>query len=135
MQKSDCRLTNALGVVAIDDKLGKTTFAEQLARLQRHKKKKKKFAHPGLQRDKLFRAGYHHKGGSASKRAECCDQGELVERPQRTEEGQQTLVFHRGRIAMGNAVVKDGELRDRIGARCGALRVQMEAAGVDANRR
>jgi nucleoside phosphorylase len=45
-------------------------------------------------------------------------------------------VFHRGRIATGNAVIQDGKLRDEIRTRCdGALCVEMEAAGVDANRR
>ncbi|KAF2439208.1 purine and uridine phosphorylase [Karstenula rhodostoma CBS 690.94] len=46
------------------------------------------------------------------------------------------LVFHLGRIAKGNAVIQDSELRDRIKVRCdGALCIEMEAAGVDANRR
>ncbi|KZM27862.1 uncharacterized protein EKO05_0010026 [Ascochyta rabiei] len=135
MQNPDWRLTNALGVLASDHELGRATFGDQLARLQRHKKKRK-FAHPGLEHDKLFRAAYHHNGDYTSKCAACRDQSELVERPQRTEEDRQTLVFHRGRIATGNAVIQDGELRDQIRARCdGALCVEMEAAGVDANRR
>jgi nucleoside phosphorylase len=45
------------------------------------------------------------------------------------------LVFHQGRIATGNAVIQDGEERDRIGRQCdGALCVEMEAAGVGVNR-
>ncbi|KAF1835698.1 kinesin light chain [Decorospora gaudefroyi] len=128
MQNPDSRLANALGV------LDRTTLGEQLARLQLHKNKKK-FAHPGLGHDKLFAAAYHHVGGYGSK-CIACDQSELVQRPQRTEEDQHALVFHRGRIATGNAVIQDGELRDQIRARCdGALCVEMEAAGVDANRR
>ena len=133
MQNPDWRLTNALGVLASDYELGKTTFEKQLARLQRHKKKRK-FAHPGLEHDKLFRAAYHHVGDYRSKCVEC-DPAELVQRPQRTKDDKDALVFHRGRIATGNAVIQDGTLRDEIAVRCdGALCVEMEAAGINANR-
>jgi nucleoside phosphorylase len=134
MQNPDWRLTNALSVLAMDYERGKTTFDDQLARLQRHKRAGK-FAHPGLEHDKLFEAGYHHVGGYGSN-CMTCDQSKLVQRPQRTEEDKHALVFHQGRIATGNAVIQDAELRDNIRARCGeALCVEMEAAGVDANRR
>jgi nucleoside phosphorylase len=134
MQNPDWRLTNALGVLASDYELGRTTFDEQLARLQRYKKKRK-FAYPGLKHDRLFKSAYYH-NGDYSTECTACDLSELVQRPQRTEEEQHTLIFHRGRIATGNAVIQDGELRDQIRARCdGALCVEMEAAGVDANRR
>ncbi|KAF1940357.1 kinesin light chain [Clathrospora elynae] len=134
MGNPDWRLTNALGVLVVDDELGQTTFIDQLARLQRSKAKTK-FARPGLEHDKLFKAAYRHAGDYRSK-CTTCDLSELVQRPQRSEEEQQTLVFHRGRIATGNAVIQDGKLRDEIRTRCdGALCVEMEAAGVDANKR
>jgi nucleoside phosphorylase len=135
MQDPDWRLTSALGFLAIDYEMGTTTFNDQLERLKRNKKNKNKFAHPGLEHDKLFEADHHHVGHYGS---ECmtCDSSKLVQRPQRSEEELQTLVFHQGRIATGNAVIQDGELRDKIRERCdGALCVEMEAAGVDANRR
>jgi nucleoside phosphorylase len=135
MQNPDWRLTSALSLLASDHEMGMTTFNDQLKRLQRHKVENK-FAYPGVKQDRLFRAAYHHQGDYALECAACCDQSELVERPRRTKDDQQALVFHCGRIATGNAVVQDAELRDRIGARCdGALCVEMEAAGVDANRR
>uniref|UniRef100_L7JCA8 Kinesin light chain n=1 Tax=Pyricularia oryzae (strain P131) TaxID=1143193 RepID=L7JCA8_PYRO1 len=60
---------------------------------------------------------------------------QLVQRPERTEEEATGFIFHRGRIATGNAVVKDGERRDQIRELCnGALCIEMEAAGVDAGR-
>jgi nucleoside phosphorylase len=134
MGNPDWRLTNALGVLISDDELGLTGLQEQLARLQRAKVKKR-FAYPGHEHDKLFNAAYRHTGDYKSKCAEC-DQSELIKRPQRSEEERQTLVFHRGRIATGNGVIQDGEQRDKISARCdGALCVEMEAAGVDVNRR
>jgi nucleoside phosphorylase len=134
MQNPDWRLTNALGILASDHDLGRTKFQDQLARLQRYKRKKK-FARPDPTSDRLFQAAYHHEGDRESG-CRGCKQSELIQRPQRTEEDEQSLVFHQGRIATGNSVIKDGQLRDEIRARCsGALCVEMEAAGVDVNRK
>lgn len=131
MQDPDWRLINALGILASDHKLRRTKFHEQLARLQDFGE----FAHPGQQHDRLFKAMYLHKGDHRSK-CVACDNSQLVQRPQRTQEHTRELVFHQGRIATGNSVIRDGNLRDKIGARCdGALCVEMEAAGVDVNRR
>jgi nucleoside phosphorylase len=133
MGNPDWRLINALSVLVTDDELGRTTFMDQLVRLKHSRGKK--FARPGLEHDKLFKAAYRHAGNYRSK-CITCDPSELVERPQRSEEEQQTLVFHLGRIATGNAVIEDGKLRDEIKTRCdGVLCVETEAAGVDANRR
>ncbi|KFA81514.1 hypothetical protein S40288_09942 [Stachybotrys chartarum IBT 40288] len=135
MQDPDWRLTNALSMLASDHEMGKTTFADQLRRLRKDKKFAQKFARPSLEHDRLFKATHHHIGEYGSN-CVACDHKELVQRPQRSAGDEHELVFHRGRIATGNAVVQDGELRDEIGARCdGALCVEMEAAGVDANRR
>lgn len=131
MQNPDWRLTNALGMLASDHKLRRTKFHRQLERLQDFSE----FAHPGLEHDRLFKAAYHHAG---SHKSDCttCDPNQLVQRPARTEDTRDRFIFHQGRIATGNAVIRDGELRDQIGARCdGALCVEMEAAGVDVNRR
>ncbi|KAH8723879.1 kinesin light chain, partial [Phaeosphaeriaceae sp. PMI808] len=135
MQNPDWRLLQALGILASDQEIGKTTFADQLRRLQKNKKFALKFARPSLERDRLFKATYHHIGDYGSDCA-ACDYKQLVQRHQRSADDAHELVFHRGRIATGNAVIQDGELRDEIGARCdGALCVEMEAAGVDINRR
>lgn len=78
MQNPDWRLTNALSMLALDHDLGKTNFDHQLARLRRSKKRK--FDHPGLEHDKLFRAACRHVGRYNS---DCgaCDERELVQRP------------------------------------------------------
>jgi len=134
MQNPDWRLLQALSILASDQEMGKTTFADQLRRLQNYKKFAQKFARPSLEYDRLFKATYHHVGDYRSN-CVACDYKELVQRPQRSADDAHELVFHRGRIATGNAVIQDGELRDEIGARCdGALCVEMEAAGVDVNR-
>jgi hypothetical protein len=74
---ADPRLTNALSVLASNHEMGKATFKDQLARLQRHRTKRK-FAYPGAEHDKLFRTAYHHNGNYTSKCMTCCDQSELV---------------------------------------------------------
>lgn len=133
VQDPDWRLTNALAILTSDHGMKKTTFNDQLARLQRHENGSR-FAHPGLEHDKLFKAAYCHTGGYYSRCVDC-DPRELVSRPQRTLDDQHTFVFHLGRIATGNAVIQNAKQRDEIGTRCdGALCVEMEAAGVDAGR-
>ncbi|ORY67656.1 nucleoside phosphorylase domain-containing protein [Pseudomassariella vexata] len=128
--KPDWIILNALSMLASDHELGSTKFHDHLARLQNHKK----FMHPGLEHDRLFKADYHHKGEYGSK-CETCDKAQLVQRPPRTEQDRDKFVFHQGRIATGNSVIQDGEWRDQISKRCGGvLCIEMEAAGVDANR-
>ncbi|KAL8751945.1 MAG: hypothetical protein Q9184_005895 [Pyrenodesmia sp. 2 TL-2023] len=131
MADPDWRLSNALSILASDHRLGQTKFRDQLARLQDHKE----FAHPGFEHDRLFKAGYHHIGAYNSNCA-ACDKQELVQRPSRTEDDKSKMVFHRGRIATGNSVIQNAELRDQISGRCdGAICVEMEAAGVEVNRK
>jgi hypothetical protein len=83
-------LITALGVLAIDHKLHKTTFGDQLSRLKCHGKE---FDYPGLEHDKLFKPAYRHVGDYSS-RCITCDHNEIIERPQRSAEEQHTLVFH-----------------------------------------
>ncbi len=110
MQDPDWRLANALGILASDHEMDQTNFDVQLAILRR-RKSNKKFAHPGLEFDRLHNAAYHHSGDYGSK-CTSCDPNELVQRPPRTEDEKRMLVFHQGRIATGNAVIQNGELRD-----------------------
>ena len=129
MDKPDWRLTNALGILASDHQLGRTKFSDQLARLRDYKE----FAHPGLEHDKFFKAAYHHVGEYGSN-CVACNGNELVQRPPRTEDDKNKFIFHQGRIASGNSVIRDGEWRDKISRQCdGVLCVEMEAAGVDVN--
>ncbi|PZD22267.1 hypothetical protein A1F97_11209, partial [Pyrenophora tritici-repentis] len=75
MGNPDWRLTNALGFLAVDYEMGKTTFEDQLARLQRSKSKKK-FTRPRLKHDKLFKTTYRHAGDYRSN-CTTCDPSEL----------------------------------------------------------
>jgi nucleoside phosphorylase len=133
IDKPDRVLLNALAKLTLDHETDQSTFHEHHERLLKSKHKRK-FTFPGLHQDRLFQAAYRHCGPYGDKCA-TCDTGQLVDRPARTEEDAAGLIFHRGRIATGSAVVQDGERRDQIREICnGALCIEMEAAGVDASR-
>ncbi|KFA60077.1 hypothetical protein S40285_09261 [Stachybotrys chlorohalonatus IBT 40285] len=133
IDKPDRVLLNALGKLASDHEMNRSTFQDHRERLliQRHRRK---FTYPGLHRDLLFQATYQH-GGQHNDKCASCDATQLVDRPARMEEDAASFIFHQGRIATGNAVVRDGKRRDQIRDQCsGALCIEMEAAGVDASR-
>lgn len=133
LRNPDWRLTNALAFLDLEHRLGQTTFDKQVARLRAYKGGQE-FHPPSLEHDRLFRAASRHRGVHSSD-CNSCNQHELVQRPSRTEKDRRKMVFHFGRIATGDAVIQNGELRDGIRTRCdGALCVEMEAAGVDVNR-
>ncbi|KAI0829146.1 kinesin light chain [Hypoxylon sp. FL0890] len=134
IDKPDRVLLNALGKLESDHEVGRTTFHEHLEKL-RAPKHRRKFVFPGLDQDRLFQADYHHYGPNTDRCANC-DTSKLVIRTARTEEDVANFVFHRGRIATGNAVVRDGIRREEISKQCdGVLCIEMEAAGVDASGR
>lgn len=133
IDKPDRVLLKALGQLMLDHELDRNTFHEHRKRLL-ESEHKQKFTFPGLEHDRLFEAAYQHCGHYKDQCANC-DRTKLVRRPQRSSEDAGRLIFHRGRIATGNAVIQDGMRRERIREQCnGALCVEMEAAGVDASR-
>lgn len=117
MQIPDWRITNALSILVSDHKLRHTKIHDQLAPLRDYNE----FTQPALDQDRLFKAAYcHHEKNGPNCAA--CDQNELV--------------LHLGRIATSNAVIQNDEERDFISTKCNmAICVEMEAAGVDVNRR
>jgi nucleoside phosphorylase len=80
---------------------------------------------PGTEHDRLFRAGYVHRGDGDTCAA--CDKRQTVSRPDRNED--QPVTFY-GNIASGNAVMRDAEKRDQLGKQHDALCFEMEAAGL-----
>jgi len=88
-------------------------------------KMKKRFGHPGVSNDRLYRADYPHNKDSPT--CEQCDQAQTVDREDRDDT---EPVIHYGTIASGNQVIKDATLRDQIGKDLGALCFEMEAAGL-----
>ncbi len=81
---------------------------------------------PGKEHDYLWEAGYQHQG---IKQATCeaCVPSHLVFREER---GDDEPVVHYGTIASASAVMRDGEKRDQLGKKYGALCFEMEAAGL-----
>ncbi|KEY73924.1 hypothetical protein S7711_07766 [Stachybotrys chartarum IBT 7711] len=133
IDKPDRVLLNALSKLASDHEMDRSTFQDHQERLL-IPRYRRKFIYPGQDKDQLFKATYQH-GGQHNNGCANCDTTELVERPARTEEDATMFIFHQGRIATGDAVVRDGKRRDQIRDQCsGALCVEMEAAGVDASR-
>ncbi|KAK8137367.1 hypothetical protein PG984_005307 [Apiospora sp. TS-2023a] len=133
IDRPDRVLLNALGALESDHEMDETNFQEHRERLLAWKGKRN-FAFPGLEEDLLFQADYKHDEESMEGCASC-DTSKLVDRPARTEADAAGFIFHRGRIATGNAVVRTGVERDEISERCGGvLCIEMEAAGVDASR-
>ncbi|RYC79559.1 hypothetical protein BFJ63_vAg17556 [Fusarium oxysporum f. sp. narcissi] len=88
-------------------------------------KMRERFSHPGLSNDSLFQAHYLHVGSHST----CveCDHTQTVKREDRDNVDP---VIHYGTIASGNQVIKDAELRNRLGQQFGVLCLEMEAAGL-----
>ncbi|KAF3805619.1 hypothetical protein GCG54_00005658 [Colletotrichum gloeosporioides] len=125
---------SAISALQNDHELHETEFDVYLDKLRSSDENRKKFSHPGLEHDRLFKADFKHTGdyGNCTR----CQQSTtgLVSRPARTSEHAREFVFHFGRIATGGSVIQDGQRRDEISRLCGGiLCIEMEVAGVDAN--
>ncbi|KAI5359883.1 putative nucleoside phosphorylase domain-containing protein [Septoria linicola] len=90
----------------------------------------------GQEHDILFDANYDHVAGTDNacddeQASVQCDLLRAVQRkPRRVPE---KPIIHYGTIASGDAVMKNGHERDRIGKAFGALCFEMEAAGLEDN--
>ena len=96
--------------------------------LQKHPKNTRTrtdYRRPDRGTDLLFRAEYVCKRDGNT--CEECDKEQLIARPDRDED---EPVIHYGNIASGSSVVRDALKRDNLGKDCGALCVEMEAAGL-----
>lgn len=84
-----------------------------------------RYAHCGVEQDRLFDAAYDH----ASSEASChdCDPSRLVPRSARDSTDPR---IHYGRVASGNSVIKHGTTRDRISGELNVMCFEMEAAGL-----
>lgn len=92
------------------------------------------YSYPGPEKDLLYRADYVHPDPKRSCRN--CDQEKTIDRDadDSDDEGyindaSQRIVVHRGTIAVGELVMKDGLLRDKLAEQYGVLCFEMEAAG------
>lgn len=96
-----------------------------------------KYRYPGADKDYLYRSDYVHRDPNFSCQNCGCDSSQIVDRRQLKDgdldpdvRGEtQQLVVHRGTIAAGERVIKDGILRDELARQYGILCFEMEAAG------
>ncbi|RYO92854.1 hypothetical protein DL763_004579 [Monosporascus cannonballus] len=86
--------------------------------------RKQEYKDPGPEHDKLFEAEYVH-----DRNHESCEQchAHKIKRKSRPENHP---TVHYGSIASGNQVMKDAQIRDKLGAQDRVLCFEMEAAGI-----
>lgn len=89
----------------------------------------RRYKHPGLAQDHLYKADYIHLEPGVPCYECGCNPSQRVPRPANDEDDQPYAVVHRGTIASGELVVKDAVLRDQLANEYGVLCFEMEAAG------
>lgn len=83
------------------------------------------YACPGPDRDVLYDATYQHEVDNMDCH-KCSPDRQVVRSPRPTSDPE----IHYGIIASGNQVIKSAQARDHLRQTCGALCVEMEAAGL-----
>jgi nucleoside phosphorylase len=89
----------------------------------------RRYKHPGLGQDHLYKPEYIHLKDGVSCDECGCDSSQRVHRTANDEDGESYIVVHRGTIASGELVVKDAVLRDQLAKEYDLLCFEMEAAG------
>jgi nucleoside phosphorylase len=99
--------------------------------LEEKVKLRKKYKRPDPSRDRLYRSQVIHPADDESACATACgdDPGDLVLRPERTEE-EDNPTIHYGIIASANQLMNDALVRDILASEKGVLCFEMEAAGL-----
>jgi nucleoside phosphorylase len=109
----------------------KDPVAENIERINTDIRGLRKYKHPGSTYDHLYSSGYTHLDLGVSCDECGCDPAQRVQRPvdDDNENGDPRVVVHRGTIASGELVIKNGELRDRLAKKYRVLSFETEAAG------
>lgn len=112
---------------------GGDPVAQNIGRIDTSLSELRKFKFPGAESDYLYPPEYvHREKGVACDKCQC-DPAQRT--PRDTDDGGGTesdipaIVIHRGTIASGERVIKDGILRDRLAIQDEVLCFEMEAAG------
>jgi nucleoside phosphorylase len=88
------------------------------------------YKHPGPAQDHLYRADYIHANPKLScDECKCEPDQRVIRTTDDEEEDNQYVIVHRGTIASGELVIKNGILRDQLAEQYGVLCFEMEAAG------
>jgi len=104
------KLRTAIGTVKAREGFRSNEFAQYLAAF--HGDEGQKFAYPGCKEDRLYEVN------------------EVDKEVERTDRANLNPVVHYGTIASGNALIKDGVLRDKLAKKHKTLCFEMEAAGL-----
>ena len=124
LEKTNTQLGKALALIIGDKTLGRTKYDGHLHRFNNYPA----FRHPGVDRDILYEASYHHDTKKNPLDCRGCKVEKRVERGVRPDE---KMVFHEGTILSGEAVMKDPVQRDKLSRKYhNATCFEMEAAGV-----
>ncbi|GAB7357760.1 hypothetical protein MBLNU459_g0410t1 [Dothideomycetes sp. NU459] len=104
-----------------------------LQRINTKKRELKKYKFPGRELDHLYEPDYVHAGGNNSCSKCGCDPNRRVQRQGddlEDEDDDSTYIsVHRGTIASGELVMKNGMQRDELASKLGILCFETEAAG------
>jgi hypothetical protein len=94
----------------------------------------RKYSYLGPAQDHLYHPDYVHRDSKVSCDECGCDSAQRVQRAADDEDDDGLyVVVHRGTIASGELVIKNGKLRDELAKQYGILCFEMEAAGAMAN--
>jgi nucleoside phosphorylase len=92
----------------------------------------RRYKHPGLEQDHLYTATYAHIDNNIPCQECGCDASQWVDRgdnDNNNEDFGSRVVVHRGTVASGELVMKNGVLRDKLAKLYNVLCFEMEAAG------
>ncbi|KAL2859978.1 purine and uridine phosphorylase [Aspergillus lucknowensis] len=115
-------LLKAIAQMESDRILGQNLLGKIMSNALQKEDARNQFPRPS--KDQLFRSTYNHKSDGPD--CSACDEGQLVDRPERTTE--EPFIYY-GLIASGDQVMKDARARDLIAQELDILCFEMEAAG------
>jgi nucleoside phosphorylase len=108
----------------------KDPIVENIKRMDTKIRGLRKYKCPGAAHDHLYRPEYIHLDPGVSCDECGCDPAQRVQRALNNEDDDDPyVVVHRGTIASGELVIKNGDLRDELAKQHGILCFEMEAAG------
>lgn len=107
-------------------------IAEHLRRINTKKRELRKYRFPGRESDHLYEPTYVHADPKISCDKCACDPNRRIDREYDDEDEEDDIAYvvvHRGTVASGELVMKDGRQRDLLAEELGILCFEMEAAG------
>jgi nucleoside phosphorylase len=122
-------LNAAQDLAAKRARLRKDPVVENIKRLDTDIRGLRKYKTPGSAQDHLYRPDYVHLNPRVSCEECGCNPAQRVQRAIDADDNDPYVVVHRGTIASGEMVIKNGELRDELARQLGVLCFEMEAAG------